>query len=204
MRPRETLIAPGELTTELLFVEAGMASVVVHLENGQAVEAAAVGYEGVLGAEAVTGGAPMPSVEVLGQVEGEVAVLPVTRVREVLAACPTLQARLHQFQALSLSVALQSVACASQHVVDDRLARWLLTVADRTGSESFQLTQEFMAQMLGVQRSSVTLAARAFALEGIIEYRRGHVRIADRDALEEAACECYEVIAAQYRRLVAP
>lgn len=197
----EKLLWPGAVPERILFVESGMASVVVVLEEGNSLEAAAVGFEGLIGAHVVLGGLPMPSVEVVGQVEGELFGIPTGAFEKLLLECPTLDRRVRRFQSVMLFMALQSSACAGQHPVESRLARWLLTVANRTGLDDFMLTQDFIAQMLGVQRSTVTIEARSLAISGLIEYRRGHVRILDRQGLEDSACECYFHIEEQYRQL---
>lgn len=194
------LYPAGAPPTEVCFIDEGMVSLVTMLEDGNALEVAAVGAEGVVGAEMVLGGIAMSSVEVLGQVEGSFTAIGTSQLSAALPECPVLHARLVRHQSLLLLGAFQSAACASQHAIGGRLARWLLTVADRIGGEQFMLTQEFIAQMLGVQRSSVTIEARILAATQLIEYRRGNITITDRASLEEAACECYRVIEAQYQQ----
>ena len=102
----------------------------------------------------------------------------------------TLMLQYIQYQSLTLG---QIAACNRLHEVEERLARWLLMVEDRVGSSDILLTQEFIANMLGTRRSTVTIIAGTFQRDGLIEYRRGHVRILNRPALESTACECYAI-----------
>ena len=110
----------------------------------------------------------------------------------------------HTFAYLQLVQVTQSVLCNRMHEVDARLARWLLTSADRMESESLNLTQEFLAQMLGVQRSTVTVAAGELQRAGLIGYSRGKIHILDRAKLTATACECYRIVTASYRRVLQP
>ena len=96
----------------------------------------------------------------------------------------------------------QSVLCGRLHSVETRMARWMLTAADRTESESIYITQEFLAHMLGSRRSTVTVAAGELQRKGLIEYSRGRVRIVDRPGLESASCECYNVVRTAYEQLL--
>ena len=96
----------------------------------------------------------------------------------------------------------QGAACNRLHTLDERLARWLLTVSDRVGSEDFPLTQEFISQMLGVRRSGVTVAASTLSRAGMISYHRGHISILNREDLSATACECYRVIQNEFTRLL--
>ena len=108
----------------------------------------------------------------------------------------------HAFAYLQLAQVSQSVLCNRMHTVDARLARWLLTSADRMESESLHLTQEFLSQMLGVQRSTVTVAAGELQRAGMIGYSRGKINILDRRKLTKVACECYEIVSLSYRRIL--
>lgn len=117
----------------------------------------------------------------------------------LLRQCPKLERRLQQFsQALGMQ-ATQIAACNRLHEVDERLARWLLMSADRVGSNSVPLTQEFLAQMLGTRRASVTVAAGILQRAGLITHTRGDVEIIDRRGLEEASCECYGIMQHQIK-----
>lgn len=196
----DRLIPVGTEPADVFFVDDGMASMVTMLEDGNALEVAAVGAEGIVGVELVLRGRAMPTVEVIGQVPGTATAISVAELSAALSDCPVLYGRLVRYQSLLLSVAFQSAACASQHPISSRLARWLLTVADRVGRQQFELTHEFIAQMLGVQRSSVTIEARSLAVADLIDYRRGRITITDRAGLEDTACKCYGVVEDEYRK----
>ena len=111
--------------------------------------------------------------------------------RAALHTCPQLERQLNRYAQLLAVQVTQIAACNRLHEVNERLARWLLMTQDRIGSHDLPLTQEFLAQMLGTRRSSVTVSAGALQKAGLIEYRRGNVTILDRPSLEEAACDCY-------------
>ena len=98
---------------------------------------------------------------------------------------------------------MQSTACNAVHSVEQRLARWLLMAHDRVGTDEFLLTQEFVAQMLGVRRTSVSLVAGTLQKAGLINYRRGNIHLVDIEQLEQSACECYETVKGHYERLLA-
>jgi CRP-like cAMP-binding protein len=115
----------------------------------------------------------------------------------ILRQCPHLERQLQQFSQVMAMQVTQIAACNRLHEVNERLARWLLMSADRTGSHSIPLTQELLAQMLGTRRSSVTVAAGILQKAGLITHTRGDVQIIDRPNLEEASCECYGIMQRQ-------
>jgi CRP-like cAMP-binding protein len=123
-------------------------------------------------------------------------------VRDEFLKGGVLQQLVHAFTYLQLVQVTQSVLCNRLHDVEARLARWLLTSADRMESESLNLTQEFLAQMLGVQRSTVTVAAGELQRAGVIGYSRGKINLLDRVALTKRACECYSIVSASYERIL--
>jgi CRP-like cAMP-binding protein len=124
--------------------------------------------------------------------------------RDVLRDSPELRATCNAYAQAFLGEALQTAACNSVHMVEERCARWLLMSHDRDDDDTLALTQEYLAEMLGVCRSTVTLAAGALQRAGLIRYRRGAIAVLDRLGLEEASCECYRVIREQYERLLPP
>jgi CRP-like cAMP-binding protein len=113
--------------------------------------------------------------------------------RDFYPSAPVRDAVLRSVQSQTL-VLSQIAACNRLHEVEERLARWLLMVSDRLASESFFLTQEFLAEMIGARRTTVTLAAGSLQRSGLIEYKRGHIVIVDRSGLEDSACECYRIV----------
>ena len=128
------------------------------------------------------------------QIEGSAFRIGAQDLGQVLSQCPILQKKLQQYGQIFGIQGTQVAACNRLHEVDERLARWLLMSQDRIDSDNIPLTHEFLAHMLGTRRSSVTVAAGLLSRAGLITYTRGHVKIENRDRLEDAACECYEQI----------
>ena len=166
------------------------------LEDGNMVEIATVGREGVVGVSAILDGAPVTST---AMVQGETDTCYRMKVdafrREVDQRGAFYELMAHFAQALFGFVA-QSTACNAIHSVEQRLARWLLMAQDRMGSAEFPLTQEFVAMMLGASRPTVTVVAGTLQKAGLIKYRHGRVTIVDRESLEAASCECYRAATA--------
>jgi CRP-like cAMP-binding protein len=165
-------------------------------------EAATVGREGMVGFVAALGVPPRALARDLVQVPGRALRLPLATLREAFAASP----RLHQvclcYVAALIAHVLQSVACNALHTVEARLACCLLLLHDRVDSRAaLPLTQELLAEMLGVQRTTVTTAARALQQAGLIAYKWGSVTVLDRAGLERASCECYGVVREHYERV---
>ena len=152
-----------------------------------------VGLAVVLGVEA-------SGTQINCRVAGKALRLPGRVVQQSLQESPRLDALVKHYAAFSLRSAKQLVACNALHPVEERLCRWLLMMHDRVGSDTIPQTQEFMAEMLGVRRQSVTVVARTLQTAGVITYRRGAVRIVNRQGLEDCACECYEAMKAAYNQ----
>jgi CRP-like cAMP-binding protein len=172
------------------FPEDGMVSFVVVTQAGQSVEASAIGREGIVGVEALRG-TGRSLVHSMVQVPGRAWRMDAARFQALLRESPALVRIADLHMEVMVGQALQSIACMAFHTVEERMARWLLTAREQIGRDTIQLTQEFLAQMLGVQRTTVTLVAHTLQAAGLITYRRGRVEIVDVAALEEAACECY-------------
>jgi CRP-like cAMP-binding protein len=165
------------------------------------VEVATVGFEGMVGLPVFLGAAVSPT-DACSQVPGRAARLPVAGFRDVLAQDGQLHAVLHRYTQTVIVQLSQNVACNLVHVVEQRAARWLLTTGDRMRGHRFPLTQDFLAQMLGVRRSTVSAVAGKLQTDGLITYRRGELEILDRDRLEDTACECYRIIKDEFDSLV--
>jgi CRP-like cAMP-binding protein len=200
LRARDVLQEPGTTLEYAWFPESGMISLVLPLSDGRTVEVAAVGIEGVAG-HTIALGAYTTRLEIIAQVPGEAVRLPRGALLEALPSCPQLRELVERFGDLMLNVAAQNVACGQMHQLSERLARWLLTVKDLTGSPRFSLTQEFMAEMLGTNRPTVTLSALTLSNAGLVRYSRGRIEIVDEQGLEDSACECYRALRTQYARL---
>jgi CRP-like cAMP-binding protein len=179
----------GEEIEFVYFPTSCLVSMVVALESGSTVEAATVGSDGFVGVSAFLG---MNDADITAfvQIEGEAFRLEIAEFRRLLGDSGV-RAACGSFAAKTLATIAQSTACIAFHPVQERLARWLLLVRDSTERDEFALTQDFIAVMLGVHRPTVTITIRLLESAGLIEHRRGLVRIVDREALAQAACECY-------------
>jgi len=176
-------------------------SVIVQLRDGVCVEAHTIGREGFLGVSVLLG-SDTASTRAVVQVAGEASRLSSSAFRHALAKDDALR----QFSLLYAHAVLdqtsQSVACNGRHDLPKRCARWLLMTRDRVDRDEFRLTQEYLATMLGVRRATVTGAALMLQRAGLIKYSRGRVTILDRDGLEKASCECYDVVRKRYDQLL--
>jgi CRP-like cAMP-binding protein len=184
---------PGQKIEFTYFLNDGMASLVVLSRDGRSVEVGIVGKEGMVGMPLVAG-LRQGAFRAIMQMEGTGTRVRAETFLDILLESPGLRAELSRFSLLHGVQTAQIAACNRLHEVEQRLARWLLMCQDRFDSQALPLTHEFLAQMLGTGRPSVSLAAGALENAGLIENLRGTVRIIKRKSLEEAACECYGVI----------
>lgn len=195
------LYDPGDLIDSVYFPHDGVISLMTLMENGAAIESATIGREGALGLMAAV--APRQSLSrAIVQTPCRASRISAAQLHEAWRASPRIRALVDQHGEALFGHAIQSVACNALHSVEERFCRWLLTCHDRISSDQLALTQEFLADMLGVQRTTVTAVARALQEKGFIRYRRGVVDIIDRHGLEAMACECYGAIRKTYERLL--
>lgn len=183
------------------FLNTGLISTDALTLSGEQVEVGVVGREGFSGLPALFD-QPQMSHSVLIQGAGEGYRIRSSALRAEFLKGGQLQRLVHAFCYLQFAQITQSVLCNRLHEVEARLARWLLTSADRIETDSLHLTQEFLSQMLGVQRSTVTVAAGELQRAGFIGYSRGRIHILDRQGLAQRACECYSIVNASYRRVL--
>jgi CRP-like cAMP-binding protein len=188
-----SLCEPDELFEFAYFPNAGLISIVVVLSNGKTVEAGLIGNEGIVGLPGIAGSKRSPLREVV-QISGTGLRIKIGRLRKILESTRILDGTLKRYASVLAMQIAQTAACNRLHDVDRRLARWLSMAGDRVDSGTLRITHEYLATMLGTDRSSVSLAARDLQKTGIIEYSRGVVKLLDRPKLEAAACECYRVI----------
>ena len=197
------LIEAGETMKEVCFPHVGIISLVVNLTTGENVETAMVGRDSVVGGSSAFDGQVALNKAIV-QIAGEGSVLDIPPLRRLATASVEFRTTLIRHDQLILVQAQQSAACNIIHTVEARLARWLLRSRDLMGSDELSLTQEFLSQMLGVRRSSVSIVASILQRAGLIHYRRGRIRIEDVQGLQEAACECYATVQAHSHRLLCP
>lgn len=190
---------PGQPIEHVYFVNRGIISWLAALEDGNTVEAGVIGPEGVGGIEVVLGATSTPN-QGLAQSPVEALQIGSADLVAEFRRGETLHDLLLRFLHTMYIQVTQTAGCNRLHTLDQRLARWLLMTRDRIDGESFNLTQEFLSRMLGVRRAGVSVAANTLRQMGLIDYRRGDIRVLDRSALENASCECYEVVQAEYER----
>jgi CRP-like cAMP-binding protein len=184
---------PGSPIENLFFVEEGMASMTNTFSDGSQVEVGMFGFESVIGISALMGTRRSLN-RVYTQVQGWGYKSPVEAARREFDAGGLFQKLALRYVQAQLVQTAQSAGCNAKHHVEQRLARWLLITADRVHRTSFKMSQEFLADMVGVTRSTVSLAAGALKDEGLVDYSRGHLEIMDVAGLERRSCECYRVI----------
>jgi CRP-like cAMP-binding protein len=199
----QVLYEPGEPVNYVYFPIKAMISLVSTTREGATVEIGLVGREGMVGIAAVLGGRSMISRTVV-QIAGDVLRIKASILKAEFDRGGYLQTLLLRYvQALFTQVS-QHAVCNRLHSLEERLARWLLSVQDCLQRDEFTMTQEYIAEMLGSRRSGVTIAAGLLQKKGIIHYRRGNINILDRQRLEESCCECYNLIRSECRRLLNP
>jgi CRP-like cAMP-binding protein len=201
LKYRQSLYRANKPIGFVYFIETGVGSLVNTMANGQASEVGTIGNEGVVGLPLVLGDDRTPT-SVYIQVPGAGLRMTATLFSKELARSASMRTvMLHYAHAFFNQVA-QSAACNQFHSLEQRCCRWLLMTHDRMQSNEFLLTQEFLAMMLGVQRTGVTAAAGALQRAGLIRYRRGIVTILDRRGLKQRSCECYGVSKKEFDRLL--
>jgi CRP-like cAMP-binding protein len=195
------LYDPGDRIDTVYFPHDGVISLMTLMENGAAIESATIGCEGALGLMAAV--APRQSLSrAIVQTPTRAVRIRADLLHDAWERSPRIRDLIDRHNEALYGHAIQSVACNALHSVEARFCRWLLTCHDRISNNTVALTQEFLADMLGVQRTTVTAVARALQEKGAIRYRRGVVDIIDRAVLEQLACECYGVIRRNYERLL--
>jgi CRP-like cAMP-binding protein len=198
---REILFEINDPFDRILFPITGMGSLVTVLKDGTSLEAMTVGREGVVGLP-LFHGIKVARCKGICQIEGEFYQMSPDSFTSLVAIAPEFRARLHRYAQLSSEVIAQTAACNGIHLIEQRCARWLLVTADAVGRTNFNLTQEFLSQMLAVRRPGVTVAIGGLERQGLIEHRYGKVSIVDAEGLKKVACECYHTINEKTRELM--
>lgn len=201
LRLGEVLYESGAELLHLYFPTDSIVSLLYILADGSSAEIAVVGNEGVIGISLFMGGATTPSRAVV-QSAGHAYRLPVIFLKEEFARAGILQQVLLRYTQALITQMAQTAVCNRHHSVDQQLCRWLLLSLDRLGADEIVMTQELIANMLGVRREGVTEAAGMLQDAGLIRYRRGHIVVLDRPGLEARTCECYLVVKREYDRLL--
>ncbi len=196
LKLHQVIYEAGETIKSVYFVNSGLISVLAVQPDGKSVEVGLIGSEGFTGLGILVGYHSSPT-RLMTQGDGTAFRCDAETLRQLARQLPGLEQRLHRFGHRLAMQTTQIAACNRLHEVEERLARWILMTHDRIGSDNLPLTQEFLAQMLGTRRASVTVAAGILQKKGMISYTRGSVKISNRRKLEEAACDCYGIVQRQ-------
>ena len=195
------LYDPGDMVDAIYFPDDCVISLMTLMDSGAAIESAAIGREGALGLMAAV--SPRQSLSrAIVQVPGRARRITASHLHRAWEQSAQIRDLVDRHTEALFAHAIHSVACNALHSVEARFCRWLLSCRDRIDGDRVSLTQEFLADMLGVQRTTVTVVARALQAAGLIRYRRGVVDILDRAGLEAIACECYGAVRRNYQRLL--
>jgi CRP-like cAMP-binding protein len=200
---RTVLYDPDETPKYAHFMTSGIASIVSSMADGASAEVGIWGHEGLVESFQLLGKARIPS-RCFIQMEGTALRMPFKDVQKEFLEVPEFRAAVLQCVQSQGFILGQLAACNRLHEAEERLARWLLMVRDRVESETYFLTQEFLANMLGARRTTVTAAAGELQRNGLIKYSRGRIHIVDPDGLENAACECYKTVRTLHQNFYGP
>jgi len=188
----------GETIKSGYFLNSGLASVLAVQPDGKSIEVGLIGKEGFVGLSLVVGYRTSPT-RIVTQGDATAYRCSTETLAALVKQCPELEQELHRFAHRLTMQTTQIAACNRLHDVEERLARWILMSQDRIGTDKLPLTQEFLSQMLGIRRASVTVAAGILQKAGFISYTRGSVTVLNRKKLEEAACDCYGIVQQQLK-----
>ena len=197
---RDRLVEAGDEMPYVYFPLGGIMSILAVMNGGEAVEISTVGAEGFVGVSVFLGSSTSP-IRVVQQAVGAAWRMSAEDFLEETMRDAALSLIVRRYTQTFFVQVSQSAACNRLHPANERMARWLLMCHDRVGADEFPITHEFLAQMLGVRRATITVIAGMLAKAGIIRYQRGIVSIVNREQLEEASCECYRIINKEYARL---
>ena len=203
LKQKTVLHEAGAEIEHVYFPVAGMVSLLAVLGNGDSIEIAAIGREGAVGTK--FGSRPQVSfARAIVQLEGKALRIDIGNFNRAASKNIAVAELAMSANDVLLANLQQSAACNAVHGIESRLARWLLHASDRIESEELPLTQEFLSEMLGVRRTTVSLTAQILQNAGLIKYKRGHVTIADRDGLASVSCECYRTVKENISRVLEP
>lgn len=200
LRHGDHVIVPDEPIHDVYFPLTCLLSMVTTMEDGATVESGTIGREGMSGIPVVLG-AVQTTMQTFCQIPGEAARVRAEHVRDLSERSPEVRRIFNRYVHTIVVVSSQSAACNALHRVEARMCRWLLMSSDGVSSDEINLTQEYLAAMLGVRRPGVTEIAGKLRAEGLIDYTRGSIRITDRAGVERLACECYGRVRGEYERL---
>ena len=198
---KHVLFGTGDAIHAVYFPLTAIVSLVVELSTGEMVEAAMVGRDGVIGGATALDGRISLSRAIV-QLSGDAMAIDVASIKAAALQSETLLSILIRHEQTVYAQAQQSAACMAMHHVEARLCRWMLRARDLSGTDTLMFTQEFLAEMLGVRRTSVSLVAHTLQEAGMIKYSRGRIEILNIEGMRETACECYETVKSHYAALL--
>ncbi|GAB1544627.1 Crp/Fnr family transcriptional regulator [Scytonema sp. NUACC21] len=198
---KQVLYQPNEPIEYVYFPNNGVISLLTIMENGEAVEVGTVGNEGFVGLPLFLGANSIPG-QAFSQIPGEALRMRAEVFKGKVTPGSPLHNLLQRYTQAMFNQIAQSAACNRLHSIEERFCRWLLMTEDRVGSHQFPITHEFLGQMLGVRRASVSVVAATIQRAGLISYSRGKMTILDREGLEDITCECYGIVKAEFDRLL--
>jgi CRP-like cAMP-binding protein len=201
LETNKVLHQPGAKADYVFFPTSGVISIIVMTADGAAVETAMAGKEGMFSVSVVLED-DCPSQKALVQLGGSAIRMRSSQIEQAVAEDAEVRRVLLRYAQAILTTSAQAAACNRLHQLEQRCARWLLSARDRAESDTFHITHEFLATMLGVRRPGVTVAVQNFRDSGLIAYSHGTMSVLDRAGLEKASCECYQVIQDEFRRLL--
>jgi len=197
---KTTLYEPDSTPSYAYFLTSGLASIITSMANGDSGEVGFVGYEGIIGGLHLLGSARIPSRCVM-QLAGKGLRIAFADLQRAFEDSEEIRRRILQFVQCEAAMTGQIAGCNRVHHAEQRLARWLLMAWDRTHENTLNFTQEYLSEMIGTERTTVTAIAGDMQRKGLIEYSRGQVKILDRNNLEAAACDCYPILKQLFRSL---
>jgi CRP-like cAMP-binding protein len=201
LESKNVLFQAGDKIETVYFPTDAVISLVIGLSTGEVTESAMVGNDGLVGASSALDGKIAINSAVV-QLPGEAMVCDANAFKGAVLQSETFISIIIRHEQTVFAQAQQSTACMANHEIEARLCRWLLRASDLSGSQHLPFTQEFLAEMLGVRRTSVTTVAHSLQRAGMIKYSRGKIQIMDVEGLQECACECYETVKDQYQQLL--
>ena len=189
----QVMFEPGAPLDTIYFPQSGLISLMIVTRNGATVEAATVGQEGAVGLHGALG-KRHSFTRATAQIGGRFSVIGAARFEQLVNGHAPVRDLISRYTEMLWAEAQQTAACNAVHDAGSRLSRWLLQTSDRIGSNELPLTQDYLAQMLGVRRTTITLLAQSMQVRGLIRYKRAHIVIINRAGLEACACECYHLL----------
>lgn len=201
LSPGDMIYQAGDSIPHIYFPNNGMISLLSVTEQGQTVEVGFTGFEGLVGTPILLGQNEMPY-QALTQAEAECLRVDSTTAHKLFKQCGTFHDIVLRYMSVILKQLSQTCICNNLHRIEERLCRWLTVMSERSGNNHLLLTQEFLAHMLGVQRTSIGLIANSLQEKGIIRYRRGKIEIINFENLKNSACECYTIIRDEQQKFI--